>query len=548
MLRPGGGDADGHRAQRREPAPPCARSATTPSRRTASSRCPTTRRSARRLVGCGAPVGSLRRRHRRRPRPPSRCRAGPRRRDLGRRRIRRPGLLARPATDRGDVPRAAQRRRRRPVPAHRRPRLRPRRASSTSPAGSTTSSSSAASTTIRRTSKPPRATAIRCSRPASAPRSPSTRTARSASSSCTRSSANGSGDLAPVIDAVRAAVLAEHGLALDAVVLIRCGTIAKTSSGKVQRHASRAAFLAGELQAARPAPRASDACLAPARRAAPRQSAALAAVCQHALAMSGTGLADVTPETPIDALGLDSLQRVELVAALDKSFGRHLPDTVYSQATTLGDLAAAVQKHLIDHPQSDAPARRRSRGELRRRAVPRIPRTQAPQAHAAGRRRRQSLLPGRPGRRHAGAGARRPRPHRRPRADQFLRLRLRRHGARPGRHRRDQGRDRSLRHQRRRQPPRLRREADPSRARARARRISRHARGDRLRLRARDQRHDDRPPDGPGRPDRPRRPRPQQHPAGRAALRRDQPRLRPQRLARARRAALGHPPRLSAAC
>jgi acyl carrier protein len=72
--------------------------------------------------------------------------------------------------------------------------------------------------------------------------------------------------------------------------------------------------------------------------------------------MSGTGLADVTPETPIEALGLDSLQRVELIAALDKSFGRHLPDTVYSQATTLGDLAAAVQKHLIDHPHSDVSA------------------------------------------------------------------------------------------------------------------------------------------------------------------------------------------------
>ncbi len=162
---------------------------------------------------------------------------------------------------------------------------------------------------------------------------------------------DGSRDLAPVVDAVRAAVLEEHGLALDTVVLIRCGTIAKTSSGKVQRLASRAAFLAGQLKALDPhRPQAN---LAPSIM--PAQSAAFAAVCQHALAMSGTGLADLTPETPISALGLDSLQRVELVAALDGSFGRHLPDTVYSQATTLGELAAAVQKHQIDHPYSDAP-------------------------------------------------------------------------------------------------------------------------------------------------------------------------------------------------
>ncbi len=73
---------------------------------------------ARRLVGCGAPVDSLSvaivdAKH------PRVRRSRPRRRDLGRRRIRGPGLLGRPATDRGEVPRAAQRHRRRPLPSHR---------------------------------------------------------------------------------------------------------------------------------------------------------------------------------------------------------------------------------------------------------------------------------------------------------------------------------------------------------------------------------------------------------------------------------------------
>jgi 8-amino-7-oxononanoate synthase len=160
---------------------------------------------------------------------------------------------------------------------------------------------------------------------------------------------DGRGDLAPVAAAIRAAVLEEHGLTLDTVVLIRCGTIAKTSSGKVQRRASRAAFLAGDLKALH------TYCsrTSPAGPPASAPSTAFASVCQHALALSGTALADVTPETPISALGLDSLQRLQLVAALDKSFGRHLPDSVYGQATTLGDLATAVQKHLIDHPEGD---------------------------------------------------------------------------------------------------------------------------------------------------------------------------------------------------
>ena len=55
-------------------------------------------------------------------------------------------------------------------------------------------------------------------------------------------------DLTPVLDAVRRAVLDEHDLALDALVLVRSNTIPKTSSGKVQRHVCREAFLAGELK------------------------------------------------------------------------------------------------------------------------------------------------------------------------------------------------------------------------------------------------------------------------------------------------------------
>ena len=52
-----------------------------------------------------------------------------------------------------------------------------------------------------------------------------------------------------VLKAAREAVLAEHGLALHTIMLVRGGTIPKTSSGKVQRRACRTAFLAGELKA-----------------------------------------------------------------------------------------------------------------------------------------------------------------------------------------------------------------------------------------------------------------------------------------------------------
>jgi hypothetical protein len=43
--------------------------------------------------------------------------------------------------------------------------------------------------------------------------------------------------------------LREHDLDVYAVVLVKTDTICKTSSGKIQRHACRAAFLADELSA-----------------------------------------------------------------------------------------------------------------------------------------------------------------------------------------------------------------------------------------------------------------------------------------------------------
>ena len=50
-----------------------------------------------------------------------------------------------------------------------------------------------------------------------------------------------------VFDAIRRDVAAEHELTLDAIVLIRAGSVPKTSSGKIQRHACRNGYLACTL-------------------------------------------------------------------------------------------------------------------------------------------------------------------------------------------------------------------------------------------------------------------------------------------------------------
>jgi acyl-CoA synthetase (AMP-forming)/AMP-acid ligase II len=60
--------------------------------------------------------------------------------------------------------------------------------------------------------------------------------------------------LAQVGPAVRTAVASGHGVQVDEVVLIAAGTMPKTSSGKLQRRACRAAYESGTLTAAAPAP------------------------------------------------------------------------------------------------------------------------------------------------------------------------------------------------------------------------------------------------------------------------------------------------------
>jgi acyl-CoA synthetase (AMP-forming)/AMP-acid ligase II len=54
-------------------------------------------------------------------------------------------------------------------------------------------------------------------------------------------------DWSDVIESIRKQVTLEHDIAPDGIVLVRFGSIPKTSSGKIQRHACRDGFLDGTL-------------------------------------------------------------------------------------------------------------------------------------------------------------------------------------------------------------------------------------------------------------------------------------------------------------
>ena len=158
-----------------------------------------------------------------------------------------------------------------------------------------------------------------------------------------------------IIDAIRRGVTAEHELPPDAIILVRAGSIPKTSSGKVQRHACRQGFLEDTLivmarrclweeAAAQDAQIPSPVNGSPVSPAANAQ--VLRIVMQQVKAIGKERIRDLKPETNIVELGLDSLERMEIINRLEETFGGQLPEEVLPQIETCQEVASAVIKHL----------------------------------------------------------------------------------------------------------------------------------------------------------------------------------------------------------
>jgi 8-amino-7-oxononanoate synthase len=174
-----------------------------------------------------------------------------------------------------------------------------------------------------------------------------------------------------VIGAIRGAVSIEHEVQVESVTLIKAGSIPKTSSGKIQRHAAKMGLFDGSLDVvaewrtwqaaaqerpARIAVAGTDGEAISRRNGAPTKSkdkpdgspleSTIDVVMEHVRRVAKERAAGLTADTNIVQLGLDSLERVEILASLQETYGGRLPDEVLPTIETPREVADAIERHI----------------------------------------------------------------------------------------------------------------------------------------------------------------------------------------------------------
>ncbi|NCA11886.1 aminotransferase class I/II-fold pyridoxal phosphate-dependent enzyme, partial [bacterium] len=181
------------------------------------------------------------------------------------------------------------------------------------------------------------------------------------------------GELAVAFDAIRRRLAIEHEVALEALVMVRPNSIAKTSSGKIQRHACKRQFLDGTLEVVEQhiswlQPRPAEPDPAPVRPAVDQPRLArlrpvgevsralrpdrelpqdvVHTVFDHVRRIAKERAGNLTLDTNIVELGLDSLERMEIVASLEQAFGGRFPEQVLPQIETCREVTEAILDHM----------------------------------------------------------------------------------------------------------------------------------------------------------------------------------------------------------
>ncbi len=169
-----------------------------------------------------------------------------------------------------------------------------------------------------------------------------------------------------VILAIRRDVAQQHDLPPDAVVLVRFGTLPRTSSGKIQRHACRDEFLRGsmkkvaiwkawEIDLPESEPMIAASRMDGSEQAEDSDSQSgrqpdheivdIVMDAIKAVAQERAKQLDLDTNIVLD-LGLDSLERLQIAHSLEQTFDGRFPEHVLQEIETVREVAEAIQKYL----------------------------------------------------------------------------------------------------------------------------------------------------------------------------------------------------------
>ncbi len=175
-------------------------------------------------------------------------------------------------------------------------------------------------------------------------------------------------DWGPVVQAIRRAVTQVHELPPDGVVLVRHGSLPRTSSGKIQRHACLRGFrensfrvihqwLSWEEELPGQAPMIAAATVDDLKSGFQRNTGtkktrdpdpAVVELVRRAVksvAQERAKLLDLDTNVIVD-LGLDSLERLQIAHTLENAVGGRFPEEVLQEIETVREIAEAIEQHF----------------------------------------------------------------------------------------------------------------------------------------------------------------------------------------------------------
>ncbi len=165
-----------------------------------------------------------------------------------------------------------------------------------------------------------------------------------------------------VIRVIRQAVVEEYELQVYGVLLLKTGSIPKTSSGKIQRHACRTGFLEGSLNVVGHSilhdsyTPASEATLTRetllALEPKERQLQVVSYLQAQVAQVLKVAPSQLDCEQPLSSVGLDSLMAIELHNCLETQLGIVLPMVDILQGSTIEHLGTQVLAQLTTFPFS----------------------------------------------------------------------------------------------------------------------------------------------------------------------------------------------------